>query len=80
MNPPMAKKSNASNVSIAKVIEISAQSPISFEDAVRNGVKAASKSVNNIRSAWVKDQEVSVADGDVTMFRVSLKVTFEIKS
>ncbi len=76
MTPAMAKKSN---VSIAKVIEISAQSPISFEDAVRNGVKAASKSVKNIRSAWVKDQQVEVENGNVTMFRVALKVTFELK-
>ncbi len=70
----MAKKST-----VAKIIEISAESPKSFEDAVKEGVKRASKSVKNVRSAWVQDQSVEVTNGQVTAYRVHLKVTFELK-
>lgn len=65
-------------MSVAKIIEISASSHKSFEDAVRNGIKEASKSLKNISGAWVKDQEVGVKDGEVTDYRVKLKVTFVI--
>ena len=63
-------------MSIAKVIEISAQSEKSFEDAVAQGIEIVSKSVHNIKSAWVKEQQVSVEDGKIVMYRVDLKVTF----
>lgn len=63
-------------MSIAKVIEISAQSEKSFEDAVAQGIEIASKSVHNIKSAWVKEQQVAVEDGKIVMYRVDLKVTF----
>ncbi len=63
-------------MSVAKVTEISASSTKSFEDAVRNGVKRANKTLNNITSAWVADQQVSVSDGKVKDYVVRLKVTF----
>jgi len=63
-------------MSVAKVIEISAQSKESFEDAVRIGIERANKTVDNIQSAWVKEMQVSVDDGKVTGYRVDLKVTF----
>ncbi len=66
-------------MSIAKIIEISASSTKSFEDAARKGIREASKSLNNITGAWVKDQEVGVKDGEVTDYRVKLKVTFVLK-
>lgn len=66
-------------MSIAKILEISSESNESFEDAVKSGVKRAGKTVKDIRSAWVKDQEVLVKDGKVTCYRVHLKVTFELK-
>ena len=50
-------------MSIAKVIEISAESPESFDDAIREGIQRASESVENIKGAWVKEQQV-VVDGD----------------
>ncbi len=66
-------------MSIAKVIEIIASSKKSFEDAVEDGVKRASESLDDVSSAWVKDQSVKVKNGKVTEYRVTLKVTFVVK-
>ena len=64
-------------MSVARVTEISATSNLSFEDAVRVGIRRASKSLRQIRGAWVKEQHVSVdADGHIDEFRVNLMVTF----
>lgn len=63
-------------MSVAKVTEISASSTKSFEDAIENGISRASKTLKNVTSAWVKDQQVEVSNGKVTDFRVSMKVTF----
>ncbi len=63
-------------MSVAKVVEIKAGSEKSFEHAVRKGIKRASKTIDNIKGAWVAEQEVTVDDGEVTEFRVLLKVTF----
>ena len=65
-------------MAVMKVIEIMADSPKSWEDATARGIKKASKSVKNIRSACVQDQSVTVRDGKVTGYRVSLKVSFEV--
>lgn len=62
--------------SIAKVIEISAESPNSFEDAIVRGIQKASQTIQNIKSAWVKEQEVKVENGQLSQYRVMLKVTF----
>jgi flavin-binding protein dodecin len=63
-------------MSVAKNIEISAESTSSFEDAIKQGIEKAASSVHNIRGAWVKEQQVRVEDGKVTTFRVDMKVTF----
>jgi flavin-binding protein dodecin len=63
-------------MAIAKVIEITAESPKGFEDAIQQGVAAAAKTIHNIRNAWVKEQQVVVQDNKITMYRVDLKVTF----
>ena len=63
-------------MSVAKIIEISAESPKSFEDAIVQGIAKASKTVHGIKSAWVKEQHVVVDNGKVTMYRVDLKITF----
>jgi flavin-binding protein dodecin len=63
-------------MAVAKIIEITAQSNESFEDAIRQGVAKASETVRNIEGAWVKEQKVVVEDGNITGFRVDLKVTF----
>lgn len=65
-------------MAIVKTIEIIASSEKGWEDAAKNGIKQASKSVKNIRSAWVSDQKVVVKGGDISEFRVNLKVSFEI--
>lgn len=66
-------------MSVARVTEITASSHKSFEDAVRNGVERASKTLKNVSSAWVKDQDVGVTDGKVTSYRVKLKITFVLE-
>ncbi len=63
-------------MSVAKVMEISASSKKSFEDAIENGISRANKTIKNVASAWVKDQQVEVKNGKVTEYRVSMKVTF----
>lgn len=63
-------------MSVAKVTEITAESPESFDDAVRKGIARASETLHNIRGAWVKEQSVVVDGGEVTSFHVHLKVTF----
>ena len=66
-------------MSVAKVTEIVAASPKSFEDAVVLGIARANKTLQNVKSAWVKDQKVIVENGKVTEYRVGLKVTFILK-
>jgi hypothetical protein len=63
-------------MSVAKVIEISAESTKGFEDAIAQGIQRASKTVQNIKSAWVKEQQVVVEGNAVASYRVDLKVTF----
>lgn len=63
-------------MSVAKVIEISSDSGESFEDAIRKGIDKASKSVENIKGAWVSEQKVEVENGTVTRYRVDMRVTF----
>lgn len=65
-------------MSVLKVIEVLASSKTSWEDATKNAIEKASKSVKHIRSAYVQDQSVTVKDGKVTEFRVNLKITFEL--
>ncbi|MGE0104712.1 MAG: dodecin family protein [Blastocatellales bacterium] len=66
-------------MSIAKVTEIIASSPTSFEDAIQEGIKRAGKTLDNIKSAWVKEQNVVVENEKVTEFRVTMLVTFVLK-
>lgn len=62
--------------SVARVTEIIASSPTSFEDAVSVGIARACKTLQNVSGAWVQDQKVDVEDGQITAYRVNLKVTF----
>lgn len=63
-------------MSIAKVTEITATSPTSFEDALQQGLLRASKTLRQIRSAWIKEQQVRVEKGKITEYQVNLMVTF----
>lgn len=67
-------------MSVAKVIEIIATSNVSFEDAIKQGVARATDTVSDVAAAWVKDQSVEVANGKIATYRVTLKVTFVLKS
>ncbi|KIA97518.1 MULTISPECIES: dodecin family protein [unclassified Flavobacterium] len=64
---------------VLKVIEVLSSSDTSWEDATQKAVSKASKSLKNIRSAYVQEQSVTVSDGKVTEFRVNLKITFELE-
>jgi dodecin len=67
-------------MSVARVTEIKASSTKSFEDAVQQGVSRASKTLKNVRSAWVENQEVKVdGNGKIAEYRVQLKVTFVLE-
>jgi len=63
-------------MSVAKVSEISASSTKSFDDAVKVGIARAHKTLHNITGAWVSEMKVDVADGEVSAYRVNMKVTF----
>lgn len=66
-------------MSIAKVTEIIVESEKSFEDAVVQGVKRANRTLDQVKAAWVKDQQAVIDNGEVVGFRVTLKVTFILK-
>jgi flavin-binding protein dodecin len=63
-------------MSVAKVTELSAESEVSFEDAVEQGVKRANDTLEQVKSAWVKEQSVNVEGDEVVAYRVKLKITF----
>jgi dodecin len=63
-------------MSIARVTEISATSPTSFDDAVAKGIERASKTLRNVKSAWIKDMNAMVENGKVTAYKVNMEVTF----
>ena len=65
-------------MSIAKVSEISATSSKSFEDAIVHGIARANKTLRNVRSAWIKEQQVRVKDGAITEYQVNLRITFVV--
>lgn len=67
-------------MAVVKVIEIIAQSDQGFDDAVRNAVAEAGKTVKNIQSVYVKDMEAKVDNQNVTMFRVTAKVSFLVEN
>ncbi len=66
-------------MSVAKVSEITSTSSKSFEDAIKVGISRADKTLDNITGAWVNEMKVVVKDGEVSEYRVNLKVTFVLK-
>lgn len=65
--------------SIAKVIEVIAESPESWDEAARNAVAEAGRTVENIKSVWVENFSAVVEDGRIARYRVNAKVTFMVK-
>ncbi len=66
-------------MAVAKVTEISASSTESFEHAIQEGIKRASKTLEGIKGAWINEQTVKVKNGKVEEYRVNMKVTFVLK-
>lgn len=66
-------------LSVAKTIEIIASSKKSFDDAMRNGLKTAGKTLKNVSGAWIQDQDVVVSSGRITEYRVRMRVTFVLE-
>ena len=63
-------------MSVARITEISSSSDTSVEDAIQQGVARASSTLRNVRSAWVKEQEVQIENGQITRYKVVMKITF----
>lgn len=64
-------------MSVARVTEIKASSPVSFDEALRAGVARAHKTLKNVKSAWVENQEVMIGEnGEIVEYRVQIKITF----
>ena len=66
-------------MSVAKVIELTASSPESFEDAIRIGIEKSGESLRHVRGAWVSEQKVDVEEGKITAYRVTLRITFVVE-
>tara|TARA_B100000902_G_scaffold390186_1_gene438675 strand:+ start:442 stop:645 length:204 start_codon:yes stop_codon:yes gene_type:complete len=63
-------------MSIARITEVISTSTVSFDDAIRKGVERAARTLDNVNGAWVLDQKVIVANGSISEFQVTLKITF----
>ena len=65
-------------MAVLKVIEVLANSDESWEDAAKNALSQASKSVKNIRSVYINEQSATVKNGEIDNYRVNVKITFEV--
>ncbi len=63
-------------MSIARITEISSTSTKSFEDAIQSGVTRATETLRNVRSAWVKEQQIRIDNGSIVEYQVNLMITF----
>lgn len=66
-------------MSVARVTELSATSEKGFEDAVRQAIERANQTLRGVQSAWVKDQNVMVENGQITAYKVNISVTFVLE-
>ena len=66
-------------MSVARITEISSTSTKSFEDAINQGVLRATQTLRNVKSAWVKEQQVRVENGKVSQWQVNMMVTFVLE-
>jgi hypothetical protein len=63
-------------MAVARVTEISATSAQSFEDAIKQGLDRANQTLRNVRSAWIKEQQVRLEGGRISEYQVNMLVTF----
>ena len=66
-------------MSVARVTEISSTSEKSFEDAIQQGIARATKTLRNVRSAWIKEQEVNIEGDRIVSYKVNMMVTFVLE-
>lgn len=66
-------------MSIARITEISSTSTKSFEDAIQSAVARATKTLRNVRAAWVKEQQIKIEDGKIVEYQVNLMITFVLE-
>ena len=66
--------------SIARITEITASSKKSFDDAIAAGVARANKTLKGIKGAWIQDQKIKIANGKVSEYRVTMKITFVLEA
>jgi dodecin len=63
-------------MAVARVTEISATSPQNFDDAIRQGLERATKTLRGVTAAWIKEQRVKLENGQIAEYQVNMKVTF----
>jgi flavin-binding protein dodecin len=63
-------------MSVARITELSSTSTKSFEDAIQRGVDRATKTLRNVRGAWVKEQQIKIDNGSIVEYQVNLMITF----
>ena len=63
-------------MAIASVTEVTSSSKKSFEDALKEGIKRANKTLKNVKGAWVQEQKVIIDDGEIVEYRVNMKISF----
>jgi len=66
-------------MSIARITEISSTSQKSFEDAIQSAVTRATKTLRNVRGAWVKEQQIKIEGGKIVEYQVNLMITFVLE-
>jgi flavin-binding protein dodecin len=77
--PPQILELKESVMAVARVTEISSTSPNGFDDAIKKGIERATKTLRNVKSAWVKEQRVDIDNGKVVDYQVNLLVTFVLE-
>jgi flavin-binding protein dodecin len=63
-------------MSVARVTEISSTSDVSFEDAIKQGIARAARTLRNVKGAWIKEQQIDIEGESITRYRVNMLVTF----
>lgn len=66
-------------MTIARVAEISATSPTSFQDAIQQGIDRANQTLRHVTSAWIKEQRIDLDEGKIKNYQVNLLITFVLE-
>ena len=66
-------------MSVARVTEISSTSDKSFEDAIKQGISRAAKTLRNVKGAWIKEQQIDIEGETITRYRVNMLITFVLE-